>query len=357
MFPIRGEGAKKYTVRTINRESAGPVNQSHRSNGTHNMIEVAAHFLNHLESDEDIQLRHVMRRICSLLGQRLADEKKEDNATSETSLIDTATRFLDYLESGEKVQLPHVMNRIQHLLAQRLATVEGKSTLRISSETTGEVPKTVEAPENNTFWTDDVSEVTDDRLPGHAWREEEVLGGATDDETIIQKFNAAVHVLERTDGPLYVDVLFLRTADGGYVIKEFCAECREGPVAWITVKSPSDTVQSTEENDYAANHIHGLNWDSGVMEPEELHSSTVGLFSGGRQVYVRGASKIDAVTATLAVIRRNVTDLVKLPKLQTLRRHVHLTEECPYHRNKWWFACAKKHARALAEKSWRKENL
>lgn len=248
---------------------------------------------------------------------------------SRNAFINATATFLNYLESGEELCTPYLMHRIKDLLIQRLKDNDTQKTRKAEETTNGSVIHEV--------WSGS----------GDEWEEDTF----NQDKTILCKFREAIRSMEAKKEPIYVDIQCLLTVNGEYLIKEFCAECSDGPPAWITVKSPPDAIPNTRENQYLKDYINGLVWDVGVIDVYQLSDLTFTLFTSGRRIYIKGMSKITILLKYLKGLHRhNIFDLKNLPKLQEMRNRIPLTEECPFHEHlKTSLACTKKHTRAMIQ--------
>lgn len=242
---------------------------------------------------------------------------------SDNNVLTAVAILLNHLESGNRPEVPFLMRRIRDLLLERLAPVgEDNRTPTVLAES-----------------TDTATEYDD-------WHETEPMSHI-DDKGILERFKKAVRELESSENPIYLDVQFLLKSTGGYVIKEFSAQCAGSPTAWITVKSPAN-ARPNACNEYTTTRVNGLDWDTGVIELDDLRTTTSELFRKGRRIFMKGVDKVTAVVQILKIPRKDIVELSHLQTLRSLRRHVTMDDECPFHRHlSQSFACAKRHTNAL----------
>lgn len=322
------------------------------ANATTTFIDGAAHLLDHLLSGEDLPIPHVMRKIRDLLEERLADSRippavKEDPTSSYGDGDDHRQ------ENGKLALAPSDGYTVRRFV-ENVTPVTSKDTP--SEQRPFADDSTVRRiVENVTPSTSTAAPLYGDGDDRREENEEPALTPLeerySEDDSAIRTFVENVASLKSTDAPLYVDAQFLMTDTGDYVVKEFSAECRGGPRAWITVKSPAGALPHEKENEYLRWRINGLEWHCGTMDLDDFGATVSGLFGGARMIYMKGYSKITAFTKCLGISRRNFVDPIDLPKLEILRTEVDMPEECPYHRNKRRFNCAKWNTYAMVKKS------
>lgn len=242
-------------------------------------------------------------------------------------VVSSAAILLNHLESSDELEIPHLMRRIRDLLSEKLAPVSEDCLKRTA---------TIEpSSDGDTGDDSDGSHVTE---PTSRFENDLILLG----------FRLSVLQLADNHNPIYLDVQFLQTSTKEYVIKEFSAQSAGSPTAWITVKSPADVEPNTYTNDYVTTVLNGLEWSTGVIDIDQLRSTTSVLFKNGRRIYMKGLDKIQVVVRILNIPRQDIVDLFFLPKLEILRSNVTMEEECPFHRRlSKSLSCAKRNTHAM----------
>lgn len=220
-----------------------------------------------------------------------------------SEIISAACQLLIWLERNPDGDLPvpQVMHRITNLLSSRI-------------QLTGEVSRLKKTELHSAFNYQELLKNPSFRLEGS-----------------IGEFVKAIWLLEAMDKPVYVDVQCLRSTEGE-VIKEFSASCEGGPTAWVLVKSPPGAQPHLEDNEYLRDRIHGIYWCTGFIEENTLRSITKKLFSGTRQLRIKGVRKVSILVEKLDISRQCVDVLFDCPKLKDLCA-TYKVESCAYHQD------------------------
>lgn len=256
-------------------------------------------------------------------------------------MIAAACEFLNELEraqkSGKELPVPFVMRRIRDLLNNSYDS-QPQPTKDIASSHSYDI-------HHGSYNTQPTKE---DKMPPVHYRHKQKNQKLPTQKTdVLCHFLTSIRAMEAVKYPIYVDIKCLNT-NRGYIIKEFSARCLGAPTAWITIKSPAGVIPIQKDNDHLVTSVHGIHWDVGFIDVQQLCMYTNKLFRNNcRPVFVKGIQKVDILANALKIKKELIESLDEFPKLRSLRE-LYDPPACPYHRQlDKMMSCTLKHTFVL----------